>query len=95
MVRQDPDQLISDIIRLLESAEVQVAIPAPVRVHILRFVRVEGVEQGNVIAIRVGKLCLLSIGNLGLVPRPNEEVRHVEAGNDCQCLVYTVIFFAG
>ena len=83
MVRQDPDQLISDIIWLLESAEIQITIPAPVRVHVLRFERVERVQQGDVITILVSKLCLLSVRNLGLVPRSNEDVWHVETGNDC------------
>ena len=47
------------------------------------------------VTVGVSKLCLLSVGDLSLVLRSNENTGHVETGHNCESFVDTVVVVAG
>ena len=68
------NQLIADIISLLERSEVQIILPAPVGVHLLRNESIEGVQHRQVVAVRVHELPLRGVGLRRLVSGSVEDI---------------------
>ena len=60
----DPDQLVSHIVRLLQSPVIYVVVPAPVGVRTLGLERVEQIQKGEVVAIWMSEIILCSVGCL-------------------------------
>ena len=88
---QDADELLTDVVGLLEGAEVQVALPAPFLVHPLLLECVEDIDHGDMVTVGVCELGLLSVSDLGLVSGSDEDAWHVEAGHDREGLVHAVV----
>ena len=94
LISQHADQLITDVVGLLQSTEVQVVVPAPVLVHIVLFEHIEDVEECDMVTVLVSKFRLFSVSDLDLVFGTQENIGHVQTGDDRECLVDTGVFLA-
>jgi len=95
LVRQDTHKLIADIIGLLKRSEVKIVVKAPVLVHSLLLKHVKGVEKRDVISIFVSELSFHSVRDFLRILRAQEYVRYIEASDDRECLIDTVVLLAG
>jgi len=83
--------LVSDVISLLQSPEVEIVLPAPVWILSLHDEGIEGVEHGQVISILVYKLPLRTIAFDLLVFWSMENSWNTDQRNNRKNFIHAVV----
>lgn len=89
----DPRQLLPHVVGALQAAERQEVVVAPLAGILLRLRRLEGVvdvEEGEVVAVGVGKELLHLVGALAGCGRAHEDLRDGEEGGEGEDFVGAV-----
>lgn len=66
-------------------------VPAPIRVLVILYVRIEYIQQSQMVAIWVRKLVFFTVGLLLLIARPDEDARHIKHRDYRENFVYATV----
>lgn len=85
-------ELLTDIVSSLEMPMIEIIFITPVNIHILTFVLMEGIHDGDVVTFGVDKFCMGVCCLLKFLFGTEEDVRATHARYDCEDLLYAFVF---